>query len=101
MFGERTSVGLDVHARSVVAAAVDGQTGELLKGAVDAVACRCAAVGRQAAGSVRGCLRVRADRVRPCPGLDGGGVAVRGGGVVEAAASGRGSGEDRCGNRLR
>lgn len=29
MLGERTSVGLDVHARSVVAAAIDGVTGEL------------------------------------------------------------------------
>ena len=29
MFTERTSVGLDVHARSIVAAAVDGQTSEL------------------------------------------------------------------------
>lgn len=31
MFTERTSVGLDVHARSVVAAAIDGQTGELIQ----------------------------------------------------------------------
>ncbi len=31
MFRERTSVGLDVHARSVVAAAIDGQTGEVFK----------------------------------------------------------------------
>ncbi len=31
MFSERTSVGLDVHARSVAAAAVDGQTGEVFK----------------------------------------------------------------------
>lgn len=31
MFTERTSVGLDVHARSVVAAAIDGDTGELVK----------------------------------------------------------------------
>jgi transposase len=31
MFIERTSVGLDVHARSVVAAAIDGQTGELFR----------------------------------------------------------------------
>ena len=31
MFSERTSVGLDVHARSVSAAAIDGQTGELVK----------------------------------------------------------------------
>ena len=31
MFRERTSVGLDVHARSVVAAAIDGQSGEVFK----------------------------------------------------------------------
>lgn len=31
MSGERTSVGLDVHARSVVAAAIDGETGEVFK----------------------------------------------------------------------
>jgi transposase len=31
VFSERTSVGLDVHARSVVAAAIDGVTGELVQ----------------------------------------------------------------------
>ena len=31
MFSERTSVGLDVHARSVVAAAIDGVTGEVTR----------------------------------------------------------------------
>ena len=31
MFTQRTSVGLDVHARSVVATAIDTTTGELLK----------------------------------------------------------------------
>jgi transposase len=31
VFTERTSVGLDVHARSVVAAAIDGVTGELIQ----------------------------------------------------------------------
>ena len=31
MFTERTSVGLDVHARSVAAAAIDGDTGELIQ----------------------------------------------------------------------
>jgi transposase len=31
VFSERTSVGLDVHARSVAAAAIDGQTGEVIK----------------------------------------------------------------------
>lgn len=29
MIGQRRSVGLDVHARSVAAAAIDGQTGEV------------------------------------------------------------------------
>jgi transposase len=32
LFTERTSVGLDVHARSVAAAAIDGVTGELFQG---------------------------------------------------------------------
>src|SRR6478672_2618293 len=31
VFAERTSVGLDVHARSVAAAAIDGRTGEVFK----------------------------------------------------------------------
>jgi transposase len=31
VFLERTSVGLDVHARSVVAAAIDGVTGEVVQ----------------------------------------------------------------------
>jgi len=31
VFSERTSVGLDVHARSVAAAAIDGETGELVQ----------------------------------------------------------------------
>ena len=31
MFTERTSVGLDVHARSVAAAAIDGDAGELFR----------------------------------------------------------------------
>src|SRR4051794_12823317 len=31
MFDERTSVGLDVHARSVVAAGIDGRSGEVFR----------------------------------------------------------------------
>jgi hypothetical protein len=31
VFCERTSVGLDVHARSVVAAAIDGRSGEVFR----------------------------------------------------------------------
>ena len=34
MFVERTSVGLDVHARSVAAAAIDGVTGEITRASV-------------------------------------------------------------------
>ncbi len=49
MFGDRRSVGLDVHARSVVAAALDGQTGEVFN-AADAVARGGARVGRQVTG---------------------------------------------------
>ena len=37
MFTERTSVGLDVHARSVAAAAIDGVTGELFQAQADPV----------------------------------------------------------------
>ena len=32
---QRTSIGLDVHARSVVACALDGDTGEVVPAAVD------------------------------------------------------------------
>ena len=99
MFGERTSVGLDVHARSVVAAAIDGQTGEVFKARLTP--------------SHADVLEWIARLPGPCavvyesgptgfglgPGVDGGGVAVRGGGVIEAAAPGRGSGEDRRARR--
>lgn len=34
MFTERTSLGLDVHARSVIAAAIDCSTGELIEKAL-------------------------------------------------------------------
>lgn len=37
MFTERTSVGLDVHARSVAAAAIDGVTGELFQAKLSSV----------------------------------------------------------------
>ena len=67
VFGERTSVGLDVHARSVVAAAIDGQTGEVFKARLTPSHAEVLGVGRHAAGSVRGGLRVRADRVRAGP----------------------------------
>ena len=47
MFSERTSVGLDVHARSVVAAAIDGVTGEVFRA-------RLTPAHREVIGWVRG-----------------------------------------------
>lgn len=61
-FCERTSVGRDVHARSVVAAAIDGQTGEVFEAGftsshTEVLECRTS-------GPVCGGVRVRADWVR-------------------------------------
>ena len=56
MFGERTSVGLDVHARSVVAAAIDGQTGEVLRARLTPSHAEVLEWIAGAAGSVRGGL---------------------------------------------
>ena len=73
MFSERTSVGLDVHARSVVAAAIDGVTGEVLRA-------RLTPAHQEVVGWVRGLPGPSAAgtrRARPgsgCPGVDRGGV---------------------------
>ena len=92
---ERTSVGLDVHARSVSAAAIDGVTGELIRQrlvpdpqvVIDWV--------HAPAGAGRGDLRGRPDRVRPGPGADRGRDPLRGRGAVEDQRARRGSGQDR------
>ena len=101
MFSERTSVGLDVHARSVVACGLDMVTGQLhrqrlvpaptevlarLKALPAPVAVVCEA-GPTGYGLAR---FLTAAGVR-CV------VAV--GGAVAAATPGRGSGEDRCPGR--
>lgn len=58
LFGERTSVGMDVQARSVAAAATDGRTGELRQASeVDAVTRSDPDVDRRIARSGRGDLR--------------------------------------------
>jgi hypothetical protein len=98
---ERTSVGLDVHARSVVAAAIDGQTGEVFKVRLtpshrespERPGRFSSRVGRDFA--VRGGLRGRTDRVRVGAHAVGGRSALRGGRAVEAAPAGWRSGEDR------
>ena len=56
MFTERTSVGLDVHARSVVAAAIDGVTGEVLRTRLTPVARACPVVVVGVAGAGGGGL---------------------------------------------
>src|SRR5437588_2177956 len=92
--GNRMSVGLDVHARSVVACGLDGQTGELFERRLTPGPGRGGCVDRGVAGSGGGHLRGWADGVRvgPVPGWAG--HRVPGGGAVEAATPVRGSGQD-------
>jgi hypothetical protein len=60
---ERTSAGLDVHARSVVAAGLDSRTGEVFKQRL-VPASEVVIEWLRAAGPGRSLLRGRADRVR-------------------------------------
>ena len=53
---QRTSVGLDVHARSVVACGLDGLTGELFERRLTPDHGEIIALGSVAAGSGRGGL---------------------------------------------
>ena len=86
MFTERTSVGLDVHARSVAAAAIDGVTGELVQAQADPVARAHPVLAPGPAGPGRGGLRGRPDRVRAVPVAERGRDPLRGRGALEAAA---------------
>ena len=56
VFSERTSVGLDVHARSVVAAAIDGQTGEVFRARLTPAMPRFSAGSADCRGRVRSCM---------------------------------------------
>jgi hypothetical protein len=84
---ERTSVGLDVHARSVVAAAIDGVTGELIQTRLTPSRehIRSWLDDLTSGGGLRG----RTQRVRAGAALDRGGDPVRGRGPIEAPASQR------------
>ena len=86
MLVNRTSVGLDVHARSVVACGLDGQTGALFERRLCPDHGRDHRLDSGAAGAGRGELRGRADRVRVGPVPDRAGHLVPGRGAVEAAA---------------
>src|SRR3954447_16410784 len=95
VFSERTSVGLDVHARSVVAAAIDGQTGEVFKARLTPSHAQVL----EWVGRLPGPCAVVYESRPTGFGLARAVAAAgsrRGGGVVEAAASGRRSCEDRC-----
>ena len=65
MFTERTSVGLDVHARSVAAAAIDGVTGELIQAKLTPSHEHIRSWLAELAGSGGGGLRGRSHRLRP------------------------------------
>jgi len=86
---QRTSVGLDVHARSVVACGIDGETGEIHRRRLtpdhDEILARVL-VGLGQSGLRGWSDRVRAGEVPAC-----GGNRVCGRGAVEVAASGGGS----------
>jgi hypothetical protein len=75
--GEGSWVGLDVHARSVVAGVIDAGSGEV----------RSLRVAPGSEGTVG------ADRVRACACVRGGGAQLRCGGVVADPGGGR-SGQD-------
>ena len=78
MFTERRSVGLDVHARSVAAAAIDGVTGELFQSRANTGCEDGSRTGMTVARSHRVCIRdIGFD-------VDVGGLAV-----VEAPVLGR------------
>lgn len=70
MFVERTSVGLDVHARSAAAAAIDGVTGEVQQTRLTPSFDHISVVDRGVAGSGRGGLRGGADPLRTASGVE-------------------------------
>ena len=87
MFVERTSVGLDVHARSVAAAAIDTATRRVVQERRWSRARGRHRLAARPARSGRGDLRGRADRVRSRPGADRGRDPVRGRRAVEDSSA--------------
>ena len=87
MFTERTSVGLDVHARSVVAAAIDGVTGELVQARLTPSHEDIRSWLSRLAGPVAVAYEGGPDRFRVVAGAGRGRDSVRGGGAVEVAAT--------------
>ena len=74
MFTERTSVGLDVHARSVAAAAIDGVTGELVQARLTPSYEHIRSWVQGLPGPVAVTYEAGPDRVRPVSGADAAGI---------------------------
>ena len=89
MFTERTSVGLDVHARSVAAAAIDGVTGEVFQARLTPSYDHVRSWVRALPGPVAVVYEAGPTGFGLYRCADRGGDPVRGGGAVEAAAAGR------------
>ena len=92
---ERTSVGLDVHARSVVACAIDGLTGEITKARLTPDHGDVVAWSKRLPGPVRVAYAAGptgSDGVRAGHGAGGGGDRVCGRGPVEDQSSAWGPG---------
>ena len=95
MIGQRTSVGLDVHARSVVGCGLDVQTGEVLRTRLTPVHEDVIGWLRSLPGPVKVTYEAGPTGFGLARALDGGGDRMCGGGALAVAAPFRGSGEDR------
>ena len=91
---QRTSVGLDVHARSVVACGIDGETGEVFERRLTPQHGEILTWIRDLPGPVAVTYEAGPTGYGPGAVPAGERDRVRGGGAVEAAAPGRGSGQD-------
>ncbi len=95
MFSERTSVGLDVHARSIVAQAVDWQTGQrLVQRLVPATKDVLAWVGRLP-GPVAVAYEAGPTGFGFGPSVSGCGGPLRGGSALEDGTAARRPDQDR------
>lgn len=94
------SVGLDVHARSVVAAALDGVTGEIRRARLTPEYRDLAGWLEQLPGPVAVTYEAGPTGFGLARFLAGAGGRVSGRGALKVAAAGRGQGEDRRPGRV-
>jgi len=91
----RTLVGLDVHATKIVAAVLDGETGELRWFRMSGESVGAAGFCARLPGPVRAAYEAGPTGYGLARELARRGGGVRGGGAVEDPARVRGSGQDR------